>query len=76
MDVLNKITQILKNHDCICYEIDKESKTLKYIGEDINCCLLSTAIADLTGYLITNNVEYTMTKDYNIILNTIDEQYK
>ncbi len=68
MDVLDKITQILKNHECVCYEIDRKSKILKYIGQDINCCSLSTAIADVTGFLITNNIEYNMTKDYNIIL--------
>lgn len=68
MDVLNKITQILENHECVCYKIDRKNNILNYIGQNVNCCSLNTAIAGVTGFLITNNIEYTMTKDYSIIL--------
>jgi|GEM_PF-5025620 len=68
MDVFDKAKEILENHHCYCYNLDKRNRQFKFVGKDSCCCSINTTIADLTGYLLTNNIEYNMGKDYSIVL--------
>ncbi|XPV70395.1 MAG: hypothetical protein ACNI25_07400 [Halarcobacter sp.] len=67
MNNLVKIKNILNHHKCKCYEIDQLNKKLIYL-KDNNCYTLNPVIAEITGYLVCNNIEYTMTKKLDIIL--------
>lgn len=68
MEILDELIKILDKHECKCFDIDEENFILNYIGSRFDCCSVDPAIADITGFLLINNVDYTMTSDNDIII--------
>ncbi len=72
MNIIEEIKNILKHHECQCYQVDEKHHKLTYIGLPNTCGTLHPAIAEITGFLILNKINYEMTEDNDIILKLLD----
>lgn len=70
MKIYEELESILLSHDCTCYEFDRENNKLIYMGHDSSCSTLNPAIANVTGYLLMQNIEYEMDEEHNILIKT------
>lgn len=73
MNIYEELEKILSGHDCNCYKIDKENNKLIYVEQDTTCTTLNPAIANVTGYLLMQHIEYEMDEKHNILIKTIEK---
>lgn len=70
MSIINELEDILNKHECPCYKLDKENLKLIYVGMESECLNLHKAIAEVTGHLLLNGIDYKMTVNNDIHINT------
>lgn len=74
MKILTEIEDILNNSKCSAkhFYLDKENFCINCLDKDalIECEEECGMITQITWLLIQNNINYTVTKNFDIILNT------
>lgn len=68
MKIFKILKTILKNYECQCYIVDEKNSKLIFKDDKNMCSTLNPAIADVTGFLLSEGIDYDMDENNNIIL--------